>query len=56
MSKNKFSLELTPILHRILAIASSSINLHQVPNWPRDSLPKSPIVHKLGTGFDTGIP
>ena len=40
--------ELLPILHRILDVSAKTIHLEQVPNWPRDSLPKSPIVQKLG--------
>ena len=42
-----YSQELTPILHRILDVSANKIQLHQIPNWPRDSLPKSPIVQKL---------
>lgn len=45
----KYEYELMPILHRILDVSSNTnIHLNQVPNWPRDSLPKSPIVQKLG--------
>ena len=40
--------ELLPILHRILEVSADAIHLQNVPNWPRDSLPKSPIVQKLG--------
>ena len=40
--------ELLPILHRILDVSAKTIHLEQVPNWPRDSLPKSPIIQKLG--------
>lgn len=40
--------ELLPIVHRILDVSAKTIHLEQVPNWPRDSLPKSPIVQKLG--------
>ena len=40
--------ELQPIFHRILDVSESVIHLQQVPNWTRDSLPKSPIVQKLG--------
>lgn len=48
MTSSPYSTELIPILHRILDITADSIRLQQVPNWPRDSLPKSPIVQKLG--------
>ena len=48
MASRKFSLELTKILHRILDVSADKISLQQIPNWPRDSLPKSPLVHKLG--------
>ena len=47
MDKN-YNHELLPILHRILDVSAQAIHLEQVPNWPRDSLPKSPIVQKLG--------
>ena len=40
--------ELVPILHRILDVSAKTIHLNQVPNWPRDSLPKSLIIQKLG--------
>ena len=43
-----YDYELMPILHRILDVSAKTIHLSQVPNWPRDSLPKSPIVQKLG--------
>jgi hypothetical protein len=45
--KRRFSKELTTIIHRILDVCADKIQLQQVPNWPRDSLPKSPLVHKL---------
>ena len=44
----QYDYELMPILHRILDVSAKTIHLSQVPNWPRDSLPKSPIVQKLG--------
>ncbi|MHA2365839.1 MAG: hypothetical protein ACXAC7_17910 [Candidatus Hodarchaeales archaeon] len=45
-----FSNEFVPILHRILDL-SETIRLQQLPNWPRDSMPKSPIAQKLGLIF-----
>ena len=48
MEKIVFSKELTTILHLILDVSADKISLQQIPNWPRDSLPKSPLVHKLG--------
>ena len=45
---DKYENELLPILHRILDVSGTAIHLQNVPNWPRDSLPKSPIVQKLG--------
>lgn len=44
----QYDYELMPILHRILDVSAKTIHLTQIPNWPRDSLPKSPIVQKLG--------
>ena len=46
--EQQYDYELMPILHRILDVSARTIHLSQVPNWPRDSLPKSPIVQKLG--------
>ncbi len=46
--EQQYDYELMPILHRILDVSAKTIHLSQVPNWPRDSLPKSPIVQKLG--------
>lgn len=46
--ENEYGHELQPILHRILEASAQTIHLGMVPNWPRDSLPKSPIVQKLG--------
>ena len=46
--EQQYDYELLPILHRILDVSAKTIHLTQIPNWPRDSLPKSPIVQKLG--------
>ena len=46
--EQQYNQELLPILHRILDASAQTIHLNQVPNWPRDSLPKSPIIQKLG--------
>lgn len=46
--EQQYDYELMPMLHRILDVSAKTIHLSQVPNWPRDSLPKSPIVQKLG--------
>ncbi len=44
---HQYNNELLPLIHRILDIAANNIHLQYVPSWPRDSLPKSPIVQKL---------
>lgn len=46
--EQQYDQELIPIMHRILDVSAKTIHLEQVPNWPRDSLPKSPIIQKLG--------
>ena len=46
--EQQYDEELLPIVHRILDVSAKTIHLEQVPNWPRDSLPKSPIIQKLG--------
>ena len=48
LMKKDYTHELLPILHRILDVSGSAIHLQQIPNWPRDSLPKSPMIQKLG--------
>ena len=44
---NQYEHELVPLIHRILDVSANAIHLGLVPNWPRDSIPKSPIVQKL---------
>lgn len=44
---HQYNNELVPLIHRILDVSANIIHLNDVPNWPRDSLPKSPIVQKL---------
>ena len=46
--KKDYTHELLPILHRILDASGSAIHLQQIPNWSRDSLPKSLMIQKLG--------
>ena len=48
LMKKDYTHELLPIVHRILDVSGSAIHLQQIPNWPRDSLPKSPMIQKLG--------
>lgn len=40
--------DLKRLVHLVLDLSANNINLNQLPNWSRESIPKTPIIQKLG--------